>query len=106
MEGWKDGRMERWTISAEHVFLYSIGHPLIKASIAAIDMEDCGPSQPRNPMKTPTLDLVATKSALIARYGVQGFEGFHPSILPSFHPSTLPPFHPCLSQKMLRQPSL
>ena len=83
MEGWLEG----WTISAEHVFLYSIGHPLIKASIAAIDMEDRGPSQPRNPMKTPTLDLVAAKSALIARYGVQGF---HPSILPSFHSSTLP----------------
>jgi hypothetical protein len=36
MEGWKNGRMDD---KAQNMVLYRTGHPLVKASIAAIDLE-------------------------------------------------------------------
>jgi hypothetical protein len=36
MEGWKNGRMDD---KAQNMVLYRTGHPLVKASIVAIDLE-------------------------------------------------------------------
>jgi hypothetical protein len=53
MEGWMIGRM-------------------IKAAIAAIDLEGCSPLQPRNPIKTPHWTWSRPNKALIVRHGAEG----------------------------------
>ena len=48
MEEWRNGRLEGW----------ECGRPSmpIKTLKAIIDLEGCGPSQPRNPTELSTLD--------------------------------------------------
>ena len=67
MEEWRNGRLEGW----------ECGRPSmpIKTLKAIIDLEGCGPSQPRNPTELSTLDayLLATRqSPPFVQYGAEG----------------------------------
>jgi hypothetical protein len=54
MEDWKDGRLDE---KAQSMFLYPTGHPLIKASIAAIDIGGLRSLAAAEPDEDPNIGL-------------------------------------------------